>query len=154
MGRGPALLLVEDDGNDVALALRALEHAGIDVHVDVARDGQEALDFLRLDSGDAAHSAVSPRPPDVIFLDLKMPKVDGWEVLREIRSSERTREIPVVVLSVSDRPEDIQRCYRLGANSYLVKRFDPRQPGSYLVDAARYWIELNRTPPRRREEGR
>jgi CheY-like chemotaxis protein len=72
-----------------------------------------------------------------------MPRVDGWEVLRRMRASPRTARLPVVVVSSSDRPEDIQRCYALGANSYLLKRFDPRGPGTYLAEAARYWIEMN-----------
>jgi two-component system response regulator len=148
MAADPGILLVEDDGNDVTLALHAFRRAGLDVVVEVARDGEEALHFLHLD--DDALPGPAPRPR-VIFLDLKMPRVDGWDVLERIRQDEHTREIPVVVVSSSRRPEDVQRSYRLGANSFLMKRFDARQPGAYLVEAARYWLELNEAPPRRRE---
>ena len=72
-----------------------------------------------------------------------MPRVDGWDVLRRIRASPRTACLPVVVVSSSDRPDDIQRCDALGANSYLLKRFDPRGPGADVAEAARYWIEMN-----------
>jgi CheY-like chemotaxis protein len=77
--------------------------------------------------------------PAVIITDIMMPFMDGWEVLRRMRASPRTAPLPVVVVSSSDRPEDIRRCYALGANSYLLKRF----PSTYLADAARYWIEMN-----------
>jgi len=140
MSGRPALLLVEDDRDEVDVALRALERAGLDAPVDVARDGLEALEALGLE----AAGTPSP-PPRVVFLDLKMPRVDGWEVLRRIRGHPRTSSIPVVVLSSSDRKEDIERSYALGANSFLVKRFDRRGPGSYIADAARYWLELNCT---------
>jgi CheY-like chemotaxis protein len=139
-----ALLLVEDDLDEVDVALRALDQADLDVPVEVARDGVEALEALGLENG---HS--DRRPPRVVFLDLKMPRVDGWEVLRRIRAHPRTADVPVVVLSSSDRREDIERSYALGANSFLLKRFDPRGPGHYIADAARYWLQLNRTP----EEG-
>lgn len=144
MSGRPALLVVEDDRDEVDVALRALQQAGFDAPVEVARDGVEALEVLGLDEGGA-----DPPLPRVVFLDLKMPKIDGWEVLRRIREHPRTADVPVVVLSSSDRREDIERSYALGANSFLVKRFDPRGPGSYFADAARYWVDLNRTP----EEG-
>jgi CheY-like chemotaxis protein len=72
-----------------------------------------------------------------------MPQIDGFEVLKRLRSVRRTHAIPVVVVSSSDRPEDVRRSYDLGANSYLVKQFDDREPGGWLADAARYWLELN-----------
>ena len=136
----PAILLVEDDRDEVSVALRALEQAGLDAPVAVARDGVEALEALGLEA-DPEH----PTPPKVVFLDLKMPRVDGWEVLRRIRENPHTADVPVVVLSSSDRKEDIERSYALGANSFLVKKFDRRGPGRYFVDAVRYWLELNRT---------
>lgn len=145
MSRTAPVLLVEDDRNEVDVVLRALDRNGVDASVQVARDGVEALEALGLESQDGH----APPAPQVVFLDLKMPRVDGWEVLRRMREDPRTRDVPVVVLSSSDRAEDIQRSYTLGANSFLVKRFDPRGPGSYLADAARYWLELNRTPKRR-----
>lgn len=139
-----AILLIEDDRNEVAVALRALERADLDVGVEVASDGLEALKLLGVEPN--GRSALSPR---VVFLDIKMPRVDGLEVLRRIREHPRTADVPVVVLSWSERVEDIRRSYALGANSYLVKRFDPRGPGRYFAEAARYWIELNRSAPRR-----
>lgn len=141
-GRDPAILLVEDDLDDVNVALRALDRAGLDVSVTVASDGLEALEALGLETD----GAMPPPRPRVVFLDLKMPRVDGWEVLRRMRRDPSTAEVPVVVLSSSDRREDIERCYALGANSFVLKRFDPRGPGRYIVDAVRYWLELNRTP--------
>lgn len=137
----PVLLLIEDDVDHVDVITRALRKAGVTANVQVVRDGQEALDALGLDG------SVSPCAlPRVVFLDLKMPRVDGWEVLQRLRSTPRTARIPVVVVSGSDRREDIERSYALGANSYLLKRFDPRGPGAYLAEAARYWIEMNRVP--------
>ncbi|HVP30012.1 MAG TPA: response regulator [Myxococcota bacterium] len=133
------IVLVEDDGNDLAVALRAFRRGQLDGKVQVLRDGAAALEYLR----DVTHGAGVVRPK-VVFLDLKMPKVDGLSVLRELRADERTRRIPVVVVSSSDRDNDVREAYRLGANSYLVKRFDPARPGGYLVDAARYWLDLNR----------
>jgi CheY-like chemotaxis protein len=137
------ILIVDDNPNDVAIALRALDRAGFDA-VAVARSGEEALRSLALDGEPEAPSPAER--PSVIFLDLKMPRVDGWEVLREIRGNRSTRSIPVVILSSSDHPEDVRRCYELGANSFLKKRFEARLPGSYLADAARYWIQLNEAP--------
>lgn len=136
------ILLVEDDRNEVDVALRALGRAGLDVEVEVARDGVEALEALGLEP-DAEDVCAAP---SVVFLDLRMPRVDGWEVLRRIRGDPRTADVPVVVLSSSDRVEDIRRCYDLGANSFVVKRYDPRGPGTYFADAVRYWLELNRRP--------
>jgi two-component system response regulator len=139
----PVLLLIEDDIDHVDVILRAFRKAGVPAEVRVVRDGQEAIDSLGLDTASAGKPRALPR---VVFLDLKMPRVDGWEVLRRLRSSPRTARLPVVIVSGSDRREDIERSYALGANSYLLKRFDPRGPGTYLAEAARYWIEMNRVP--------
>ncbi len=137
------MLLVDDDRNDVDVALRAIDRAGLDAPVEIARDGVEALQALGIEETDGGEQAP---PPRVVFLDLRMPRVDGWEVLRRIREHPHTTDLPVVVLSSSDRQEDIERSYALGANSFLVKRFDRRGPGTYIAEAARYWLELNRTP--------
>ena len=136
----PVLLLIEDDRDYVDLIERALGKLGLVAELRVVRDGKEALDLLGLDDARSIDPSSLPR---VVFLDLKMPRVDGWEVLRRLRASPRTARLPVVVVSSSDRPVDIQRSYALGANSYLLKRFDPRGPGTYLAEAARYWIEMN-----------
>jgi two-component system response regulator len=138
-GERPAVLLVDDSSDDLAIAMRALGRADLAVEIHVAHSGREALAVLRplARPGSAAQ-------PKVVFLDLRMPELDGFDVLQELRKDEHMRCIPVVVVSSADRPEDISRSYELGANSYLVKRFDPEEPGSELVAAARYWIELNR----------
>jgi len=137
----PTVLIVEDDRDEVDVALRALDRAGVEASVSVARDGFDALEQLGLESASAV-----PERPQVVFLDLKMPRVDGFEVLRRIRNHPRISDVPVVMISSSDRKEDIERSYALGANSFLVKRFDHQRPGGYFADAARYWLELNQTP--------
>lgn len=144
MSGPPCLLLIEDDRDYVDVIARALGKAGLEAELHVVRDGQEALDTLGIENGGLSEARPLPR---VVFLDLKMPRVDGWEVLTRMRASPRTARIPVVIVSGSDRPEDIRRSYALGANSYLLKRFDPRGPGTYLAEAARYWIEMNQVTP-------
>ncbi len=141
MAEDPQILFVEDNRDELDVALRALRRAGVHAPLMVARDGQEALEFLGIEDSPGGEVPINPR---VIFLDLKMPRVDGWEVLRRVRENPDTATLPVVILSASDRSEDIQRCYDLGANSFLLKRFDPRSPGAYIVEAARYWLGLNR----------
>ena len=139
----PSILLVDDSGEDLDIALRALRRANLSLEVRTARDGDEALAALH----------VSGKPPDrnlklprVIFLDVRMPRIDGFAVLRALRSAPHTRSIPVVMVSTSAWPEDVRRAYELGANSYLVKRFDPEDPGAFIAEAARYWVELNSVP--------
>lgn len=135
------ILLVDDDGNDVEVALRAVRRENLDINVAVARGGGEALEMLGLENGSAA--IVSPR---AVFLDLKMPGIDGWEVLQRVRQHPATQTLPVVVLSWSGQRDDVERCYALGANSYLIKRFESARPGAYFAAAVRYWAELNETP--------
>jgi len=142
VNRQPLLLLVDDNSDDVSIALRAIGRAGLPVEVQTRRNGREALEALHLYDG----ADGEPLRPRVIFLDLRMPQVDGFEVLRRLRRAAPTRDIPVVVISSSQRPEDVRRSYELGANSYLVKRIDPREPGAWLAEAARYWIQLNQHP--------
>jgi CheY-like chemotaxis protein len=139
------VLLVDDDWNDVAVALRAFRRAELGDHVRVVRSGDEALHYLR---GTGPYAQRDPQErPSVIFLDLKMPGLDGWDVLREVRGDPSLRDVPVVILSSSSEQWDVQRSYRLGANSYIAKRFDSPDPGSYLVEAAQYWLSLNLSPP-------
>ncbi len=142
------ILLVEDDRNERDVALRALDRAGLGATVSIACDGQEALEALGLEMPEP--SPGRPPQPRVIFLDLKMPRVDGWEVLERIRQAPETACIPVVVLSSSDREADVRRSYELGANSFVLKHFDARGPGTYIAEAARYWLDLNEPPPARR----
>jgi two-component system response regulator len=137
------ILLVEDNPDDEALALRAFAKAEIDHPVVVARDGQEALDYL---FATGAHSTRNPaRTPAVILLDLKLPRLDGREVLRRIRADEHTRHVPVVVLSTSRQPEDIHEAHALGANSYVRKPVDFERFLAALGQLAQYWLNINET---------
>lgn len=139
------ILLVEDNPDDEALALRALKKNNIGNEVVVARDGVEALDFL---FAKGAHSERDVKKmPQVILLDLKLPKVDGLEVLRQLRGDQRTKHLPVVVLTSSDEERDMISSYDLGANSYVRKPVD----FSEFLEATRqlgmYWLVLNQPPP-------
>ena len=134
------IMLVEDNPHDEELTLRALRKSNVLNPVVVARDGVEALDFL-LARGE--HAGEAPPLPQVVLLDLKLPKVDGLEVLRELRASARTRFLPVVVLTSSKEQQDLVASYELGANSYVRKPVDFAQ----FLEAARqlglYWLVLN-----------
>jgi two-component system, response regulator len=130
------VLLVEDDPNDIAVALRAFRRHSLEYRVRVLRDGVELVNYLQVDH-------LQGRPPKVILLDLKMPRMDGRAALRELRSRPETRHIPVVVVSSSNRESDVLECYELGANSFVVKQLNPASPGRYLVDTVRYWLERN-----------
>jgi two-component system response regulator len=128
--------LVEDDANDIAVAMRAFRRSSLEDRVCVLRDGVELVEYLE------THN-LRGRPLKVILLDLKMPRMDGRAVIRELRSREETRHIPIVVVSSSDQPSDVLECYELGANSFVVKQLTPSMPGTYLVDTVRYWLEIN-----------
>lgn len=130
------VLLVEDDANDIAVALRAFRRHSLEDRVRVLRDGAELVDYLQ------THD-LRRRPPRLILLDLKMPRLDGRAALRQLRSRPETRHIPVVVVSSSDQQSDVRECYELGANSFVVKQLNPWSPGAYLVDTVRYWLDLN-----------
>ena len=138
------ILLVEDNPRDEALTLRALKKSNILNEVVVARDGVEALDYL---FGRGAYSESASRPlPQLVLLDLKLPKIDGIDVLRRIRAGERTRTIPVVVLTSSQEERDIVECYELGANSYVVKPVDFDRFYRTVSDIGAYWLVLNKLP--------
>jgi two-component system response regulator len=129
------ILLVEDNPNDAELTQRALKKASLDARLAIARDGAEALDML------------SNRPkPKVIFLDLKLPKIDGIEVLRRVRADAGLRSIPVVVLTSSQEERDISECYKLGVNSYVVKPVEFDKFYRAVGDLATYWLILNKSP--------
>lgn len=139
------ILLVEDNADDEELTLRAFRKNNILNPVVVARDGVEALDYL---FGTGAHSGRDTRnQPQVVLLDLKLPKVDGLEVLRQLRADPRTHLLPVVILTTSNEERDILASYQLGANSYVRKPVDFEQ----FLEAARqlglYWLVLNVPPP-------
>ena len=132
------ILLVEDSEDDEELAILSLRQAGVTGIIDVARDGQEALEYL---------FGTSPSPdarlPRVVLLDIRLPKIDGLDVLQRIRADQRTRLLPVVVLSSSDAPEDIARAYELGANSYVRKPVEFSAYAETVRQLGRYWSQVN-----------
>ncbi len=138
------ILLIEDNPNDEELTLYALKKNNVTNHIQVVRDGAEALEYLFC-TGAYAHRRIDDAPK-VILLDLKLPKMDGLEVLERIKTDERTRILPVVVLTSSQEERDIVESYQLGVNSYIVKPVDFEQ----FVEAVRrlglYWMLLNQTP--------
>lgn len=140
----PAILLVEDNPDDVLLARRALKKNNIANDLEVVNDGAEALDYLfcRGDYADRDPDEV----PQVIFLDLKLPKVDGLSVLEAIRNNEKTKTIPVVVLTSSDEEQDLIESYSLGANSYVRKPVDFDEFLEAVRQLGLYWLTINRTP--------
>jgi two-component system response regulator len=141
----PAILLVEDDPDDEALTVRALRRGGVGQSIAVARDGVEALDYL---FGAGAHATGDLRiMPQVVMLDLKLPRLDGLEVLRRIRADERTRFLPVVILTSSDEERDRLDGYRYGANSYVRKPVDYDQFAEAIRQLGLYWLLLNQPPP-------
>ena len=138
------ILLVEDNPNDVKLALHALKKNNIANRIEVVRDGAEALEFIFATGAYAdRQNAENPR---VILLDLKLPKVDGLEVLRQIKSDPRTRAIPVVALTSSREDRDIVESYNLGVNSYIVKPVDFEQFNESVRQLGMYWLLLNQPP--------
>jgi two-component system response regulator len=140
------ILLVEDNPDDVVLTERALKKNNIVNAVVVAHDGQEALDFL---AGTGAFAArATDDLPELVLLDLKLPKVDGLEVLRAIRGDERTRRLPVVILTSSAEERDIVSSYDLGANSYIRKPVDFDQFVEAVRELGLYWLVLNQPAPR------
>ncbi len=138
------ILLVEDNPSDLELALHALKKHHIANRIEVARDGAEALDFLFARGKHAGRNLENG--PRVILLDLKLPKVDGLEVLQQLKVDERTRNIPVVVLTSSREDRDIVESYRLGVNSYIVKPVDFEQFIKAVQQLGFYWLLLNQPP--------
>ncbi|HEV8508894.1 MAG TPA: response regulator [Gemmatimonadales bacterium] len=134
---GVEILLVEDNPNDAELTIRALKQRNLANQVFVCRDGAEAIDFF-------AHGAGPV--PKVVLLDLKLPKVDGLEVLRHLKGDPRTKSIPIVVLTSSREEPDIERAYELGANSYIVKPVDFEAFARAVADVGLYWLLLNHPP--------
>lgn len=138
------ILLVEDNPDDEALALRAMRKNNIGNAVIVARDGAEALDIL---FRRGAFEEQNPGLPEVVLLDLKLPKVDGLDVLRQIRQNARTRLLPVVILTSSKEDQDLISGYRLGANSFIRKPVDFDQFVEAVRQLGLYWLVLNQAPP-------
>jgi two-component system response regulator len=141
--RDVEILLVEDNPNDEKLALHAFAKQNIANHVYVVRDGLEAMDFIFC-TGVYADRTIGN--PNVILLDLKLPLVDGLEVLRRIRSDARTRLVPVVVLTSSNEECDLVESYKLGVNSYIVKPVDFEQFNEVAKHLGYYWLLLNKQP--------
>ncbi len=140
------ILLVEDNADDVDLTLRALRQHNVQNEVVVVRDGVEALDYI-FTTG--AHASRDPGTrPAVVLLDLKLPKIDGLEVLRRIRADERTETLPVVILTSSKEEQDLVNGYKLGANSYVQKPVDFTQFSEAVKQLGMYWLLLNESPPR------
>lgn len=143
------ILLVEDNPDDEALTLRALKKNNISNGIVVARDGVEALDYL---FASGPYAARDPRAmPQIILLDLKLPKLDGLEVLRRVRADGRTRLLPVVILTSSKEEQDRLEGYSLGANSYIRKPVDYAQFTEAVRQLGLYWLVLNEAPPQSRK---
>jgi CheY-like chemotaxis protein len=138
------ILLVEDDPRDVELTLTALEEYKLANEVVVARDGQQALDYLRCEG---QYSTRTGENPAVMLLDLKLPKVDGLEVLKEVRTDERLKLIPVVVLTSSQEENDMVRSYTLGVNAYVVKPVDFHEFINAVKELGVFWALINEPPP-------
>ena len=138
------ILLVEDDPNDVELTLTALEEYQLVNEVVVARDGEEALDYLYRRGGFERRADGNPA---VVLLDLKLPKVDGLEVLQQVRADEKLKMIPVVVLTSSHEERDLVASYRLGVNAYVVKPVDFHEFVNAVKDLGGFWALINEPPP-------
>lgn len=140
-----SILLVEDNASDVELAKRALKKANIENPLVVAEDGQEALDYLFC-TGQYAGNDI-PQMPGLILLDLNLPRVGGLEVLERIRKNEKTRRLPVVILSSSKEIHDVTTSYDFGANSYIRKPVDFQHFTETIKQLGAYWLGLNEPPP-------
>lgn len=138
------ILLIEDNPNDVELMLHVFRKYYLGDHIEVLRDGEEALDYIFGNSG--SDKKTLQQKPKVIFLDLKLPKVDGIEVLRRIKGDERTRSIPVVVLTSSREERDIVESQNLYVNSYIVKPVDFDWFEHVVQQLCQYWLLLNQPP--------
>lgn len=142
----PMILLVEDNPDDEVLTLHALKKSHIGNRVHVARDGAEALDFLFCQN---QYADRDPREmPQLILLDIKLPKIDGLEVLRRLREDERTSLLPVVILTSSKEQQDLVQAYKNRANSYMRKPVDFNQFAESVHQLGLYWLVLNQVPPR------
>jgi CheY-like chemotaxis protein len=145
------ILLVEDDPRDLELTLVALERSQLANEVIVVRDGAEALDYL---NREGAHAERAEGNPAVILLDLKLPKVNGLEVLKSVRATEGLRSVPVVMLTSSHEETDVLRSYELGVNAYVVKPVEFKQFVTAIADLGVFWAVLNEPPPGSLKVGR
>ena len=138
------ILLVEDNQDDLDMTLRALRKANLTNHIQAVRDGAEALDFIFCQGAFVGRKFESP--PKVILLDLKLPKINGMDVLKRIKSDPRTKMIPVVVLTSSKEQKDVIESYNLGVNSYMVKPVNFEGFAATVKDLGMYWVLLNQPP--------
>ncbi|MGG6270327.1 response regulator [Leptolyngbya sp. AN03gr2] len=145
MANQKVILLVEDNPDDEALTIRALKRNHIGNEIVIAHDGVEALDYL-FGTGMYADRDVSIKP-SVVLLDLKLPRIDGLEVLRRLRENESTRLLPVVILTTSSEEQDLLDSYSLGCNSYIRKPVDFLQFSEAIRQLGMYWLLMNETPP-------
>ncbi len=139
------ILLVEDNLDDVELTVQALRKNGLANHIQVARDGEEALDFIFCRGKHGSRSFL--HPPKMVLLDLKLPKVDGLEVLRQLKTDARTKAIPVVILTSSKEQRDMVNGYQLGVNSYIQKPVDFDQFRETVRQLGLFWLVINEPPP-------
>ncbi|MEQ6122158.1 response regulator [Reichenbachiella sp. MALMAid0571] len=137
------VLLIEDRFEDAELAIDSLREGGLINQIKLLKDGQEALDYL---FAEGSYEDVSPGLPKLIFLDLKLPKVSGMEVLKRLKTSEKHKHVPVVVLTSSKEDIDIEKAYDLGANSYIVKPVDFDNFSNAVRQVGLYWVVLNTSP--------
>ncbi len=139
------VLVAEDDPSDVFFLKRAFQMAGVPASLQFVRDGQEAIDYL---DGENRFADRNTYPlPDLMLLDLKMPRLDGFDVLNWLRQQPGLKRLLVTVLTSSDHPQDINRAYDLGANSYLLKPHNAEHLSELVKQVERYWLEVNRCPP-------
>lgn len=143
---GQVILLVEDNPSDIGLTRRALEKNGITNSLVVAEDGQDALDYVFCSGAHSTRDIADV--PMLVLLDLKLPRVDGLEVLRQIRADSRTRRIPVVILTSSTEEGDVAAGYDNGTNSYIRKPVDFHQFAEVIRQLGMYWLVVNQPPPR------
>ena len=140
------VLVAEDDPSDVFFLKRAFTLAGVPTALHFVRDGQEAIDYLEGENG-YADRETHPLP-DLVLLDLKMPRMNGFDVLEWLRKQPGLKRLLVTVLTSSDQPQDINRAYDLGANSYLLKPHNSENLSELVIQVQKYWLELNRCPIR------
>ena len=141
---GVEILLVEDNPSDLQLTLHALRKKNLANHIEVARDGEEALDFLLCRGRFSQRSPLNP--PKLVLLDLKLPKVNGFEVLKQIKENPSTRALPVIILSSSNQLRDVDSSYQLGANGYVQKPVNFEEFSDAVRRIAEFWLGANLTP--------
>lgn len=135
------ILLAEDNPDDVVITERALKKSGVQNELYIARDGEEAIQFLKK-KGEYRDAPT----PALVLLDLKMPKIDGFGVLEEIKKDDDTKSIPIIILTTSGRDKDVERAYKLGCNSYIIKPVNSEKFIKTLEDIRNYWLTVSKIP--------